>query len=396
MPAKSKAKKNTRKKPSRLGRGLASLMAESVPVQVEADGPALVAETSGAQETPAAQARDGRRHRDDGDDANTDVVAPSRSQLASPDAPDAIAPPVAHAEDNAALAATGEDATSERSELQYIPLSAIRRNEDQPRQNFDAAALQSLADSIASAGLMQPIVVRPVSGDDAVQFEIVAGERRWRAAQLVELKTIPAIVRTLDDQQTAEWALIENLQREDLNPIERALAFEHLHEQFDLDHAEIARRVGLERSTVTNLLRLLSLSPKCQQHIQDGLLAMGHARAIAALDHPELQDQLADKTIREGLSVRKVEQLVKSFQNNEQKPNENGDPSSSPSAAGAAKKAVRSAYLADLEEQLSDQLKTRVRIRPGRKKHSGTLQIDFFTLDQFDDIVAKLGGDTNN
>lgn len=356
----SKTVKTSRKKPSRLGRGLSSLMAQSVPVEVElsesagSDLPPLVAETPSRE--PAARS-------DSNELARTSASDPATVQPAS------------------------------GAELQYIPLGDIHRNEDQPRQHFDAAALETLASSIATAGLMQPIIVRPLEASQG-QYQIVAGERRWRAAQQVNLKTIPAIVRTLDDQQTAEWALIENLQREDLNPIERARAFERLHDQFELDHAEIAHRVGLERSTVTNLLRLLSLSPTCQQHVQDGLLAMGHARAIAALGPPDLQDQLADKTIREGLSVRKVEQLVKSFQETGQKPNINDDGSTSAggvSAAGAANKVVRSAYLADLEEQLGDQLKTRVRIRPGRKKHSGTLQIDFFTLEQFDDLVKKLG-----
>lgn len=358
----STSRQSTRKKPSRLGRGLSSLMAQSVPVEIPQesaevdDGTPLVVETP----TEASQASE------------------SEKEKQSVSAKDSTS-------------TTGSSQGDQA--LQYIPLDKIHRNEDQPRQHFDESALKMLADSIASAGLMQPIVIRPLTNAPG-EFQIVAGERRWRAAQQVKLQAIPAIVRTLDDQQTAEWALIENLQREDLNPIERARAFERLHEQFDLDHAEIAQRVGLERSTITNLLRLLNLSPTCQQYIQDGLLAMGHARAIAALGPPDLQDQLAGKTIREGLSVRKVEQLVKSFQNTEHLPNKTGEQADSegrPSGAGAAKKVVRDAYLADLEEQLSDQLKTRVRIRPGRKKHSGTLQIDFFTLDQFDDLVAKLG-----
>lgn len=399
-----------RKKPSRLGRGLSSLMNQ----------PVAIAPGSGAT-------------RDSEVDAPADSSSNAHEQISGELAS-------GNPSEDASGAGDSSGGTSGGGGLVYVAIDQITPNPHQPRQHFDPAGLKALAESIASEGLMQPIILRPrphprkfhlrkgeslgsegapaadsggsagfgiktsggeTSGGDASGrdtsgggYELVAGERRWRAAQLAKLKVIPAIVRALDDRQTAEWALIENLQREDLNPIERAVAFDRLQQQFELSHDQIAQRVGLERSTVTNLLRLLSLSPHCRQLVEDGLLAMGHARAIAGLGDAGMQDQLANKTLREGLSVRKLEQLVKAVQQGD----EHGSSSDSPDAGAAtggngaaASKVVRSAYLADLEQQLGDQLATRVRIRPGRKKGSGTLQIDFFSLQQFDDIIHKLG-----
>ena len=295
------------------------------------------------------------------------------------------------------MSTTAPEATSSdtsQQTLDYLPIDHIQPNENQPRQRFNESSLKTLADSIAREGLMQPIVVRPSGGirddsDGTTTYEIVAGERRWRAAAIAGLQTIPAIVQLLDDQQTAEWALIENLQREDLNPIERALAFERLQKIFELSHEQVAQRVGLERSSVTNLLRLLSLSDQCRRLVEDGLLGMGQARAIAGLSDHDSQDALAGQTLKEGLSVRKVERLARQFVADKASKARKDDASSSPAAA--ANKAVRSAYFNDLEQQLSDQLATPVRIRPGRKKGSGTLQLEFFSLEQFDDLINRLG-----
>jgi ParB family chromosome partitioning protein len=278
------------------------------------------------------------------------------------------------------------DASADVQGLFHVELATIRRNPAQPRQQFDEAALQGLADSIRSEGVMQPIVLRPLpepGPEDAIRYEIVAGERRWRAARLAGLDTIPALVRDLQPQQVAEWALIENLQREDLNPLERADALRRLVDDFNLSHDELASRLGLQRSSVSNLLRLLSLAEPVQQLVRDGHLSMGQARAIAALPDPEAQHALALKAVKEALSVRQVEQLVRKAANSSAPPEPGDGPSRKPTSGNA--------HLADLEQQLADRLGTRVRLKPGRKKGSGSLTIEFYSLDQFDTLLEKLG-----
>ncbi|MEL7089345.1 MAG: ParB/RepB/Spo0J family partition protein [Planctomycetota bacterium] len=250
----------------------------------------------------------------------------------------------------------------------------IRPNPDQPRQHFEESALERLAGSIRSEGLMQPVIVRPADGG----YELVAGERRWRAAKIAGLEHVPALVRELDDRQLAEWALIENIQREDLNPIERAEAFDRLAGGFGMSHDQIAGRVGLERSTVTNLLRLLRLSPPVRAMVARDMLSMGHSRALAGIDSPEDQLRLAERVVKEEMSVRQVEAAVKALR----KDGSAGEP---------PKKAVRAAYLDDLERQIGEQLSTKVQIKTARKKGAGTLSIDFYSIDQFDQLLDKLG-----
>lgn len=355
---------SSRKRPSRLGRGLSSLMAQSVP----ASPPDESAEAG----DKAAQA--------------VQTATPETEEAASPSA--AAPPSTGTTEANLAPEPAEPDAAVGPA-LSYLAVEQLQPNPHQPRQHFDEASLARLAASIRSDGMMQPIVVRPADaatpqGSRPV-YEIVAGERRWRAAQLAELAHVPAIVRELDDQALAEWALIENLQREDLNPIERAEAFKGLAERFGLGHDEIARRVGLERSTISNLLRLLNLSDDVRRYVRDGMLSMGQARAIAAVSEAVQQLQLAERAVKQGLSVRQVEQLAREVTGGGKK----GDEQSS--STDPSRRQVRSAYLADLEQQLAEQLQTRVKVRPGRKKGSGTLTIEFYSLDQFDTLLEKLG-----
>lgn len=314
-------------RPSRLGRGLNSLMA--TPVEVAPPAPA---------------------------DAPANPAAPeaSVSQTASNPAP------------------PDHDPTG----LQHLSVSLIRANQHQPRQRFDPARIKSLADSIRADGLMQPIVVRPGQDSDS-PYELIAGERRWRAAQEAGLTHVPALIREIDDEKAAELALIENLQREDLNAIEKAEAFQHLGEQFGLTHAQIAERVGLERSSVSNLMRLLDLSDFVRDLVRDNVLSMGQARAIAGLADAAQQRALAEKTVREGLSVRQVEQEARRLQ----------QPATA-SAGGSVKSA--SPVLSDLEQQIGQQLGTRVKIKAGKKKGAGTLAIDFYSLDEFDALLGRL------
>lgn len=258
-----------------------------------------------------------------------------------------------------------------------LGVAEIRPNPKQPRQHFDEAALARLSESIRSEGVMQPVVVRRAG----VGYELVAGERRWRAAKMAGLAEVPALLKELNDQQLAEWALIENLQREDLNPIERAEAFERLGDAFGLNHDQIAERVGLERSTVTNLLRLLKLAPAVREMVVREMLSMGQARVLAGIDSAEDQLTLAELAVKEGLSVRQVEAAAKAKKQGEK-------------LAKPGSKKPRPAYLDDLERQIAEQLSTKVQIKTARKKGAGTLSIDFYSIDQFDELLAKLGVET--
>lgn len=259
--------------------------------------------------------------------------------------------------------------------LQYVSVDRLSVNPWQPRQIINDVALEQLAQSIRQDGVMQPLIVRP---DDKNRYQIVAGERRWRAARLASLDQVPVWIRELDDRQMAEWAIVENLQREDLNAIERAEAFVNLIEQFHMSHDQIAERVGLERPTISNLIRLIDLCEFAADAIRNDLLSAGHGRALLGVADQQQQAQIAKKVITGGWSVRKTEAYVRSLQHS-QNPGE------------MSQKAVRDAHLDDLAKQLTSQLGTRVKLKPGRKKGSGTLTIDFFSLDQFDALMAKLG-----
>lgn len=264
----------------------------------------------------------------------------------------------------------------------YLAIEKIIPNAEQPRKFFDQEALEGLAQSIKVDGVMQPVIVRP---DDQGTFQIVAGERRWRASEIAGLNAVPAIVRDLTDQQTAEWSLVENLQREDLNPIERAKAFENLIKEFKLSHAEVAERVGVQRSTISNYLRLLELPSEVQQLVAEGQLSNGQAKCIAGLSDPNQQLELAKKAIAQSISVRQLEKLVAQMnQKSEQGEQEAYDPDQI-TALG------KRAHIVDLQEQIGQQLGTKVIVKPGRKKGSGSLSLDFYSLDQFDAFLQKLG-----
>ena len=262
--------------------------------------------------------------------------------------------------------------------LRWISATQIEPNPQQPRQQFDESSLASLAESIKLDGVMQPIVVRP----NGEKFTIVAGERRWRAAQRAGLDLLPALTRDVDDRQMAELALIENLQREDLNPIDRAQAFASLAETYNLSHDQIAERVGLDRSTVTNVMRLLKLSTPVQAMVSRGTLSMGHARAIAGLAVTEDQQAIAEQALREEWSVRQTEAAVKSA---------NAGAAAEPKPKQSR---PRPGYLDDLERQIGEQLGTKVQLKTARKKGAGQLTIAFYSIDQFDELLAKLGVET--
>lgn len=207
-----------------------------------------------------------------------------------------------------ALLAMDEIQTEGSSSINEIELSKIIANPNQPRREFDQEALQELADSIAEIGIIQPITLRKISDDE---YQIIAGERRFRASQLAKLSTIPAYIRTADDENVMEMALIENIQREDLNAVEIALAYQNLLEEYNLTQERLSERVGKKRATIANYLRLLKLPAPIQMALQKKQLDMGHARALLTLDSPKKQVKLFEEIMKHGYSVRKVEELVK-------------------------------------------------------------------------------------
>ena len=209
-----------------------------------------------------------------------------------------------------ALISTTEVHTDGGSSINEIAIDSISPNPNQPRRDFDEAALRELADSIAEIGIVQPITLRKI---DEGNYQIIAGERRWRAAKLAGLHSIPAYVRTADDENVMEMALIENIQREDLNSVEIALAYQHLIEQYGLTQERLSERIGKNRSTITNYLRLLRLPAQIQMALQDKEIDMGHARALLTLDNPSLQISVFQQIVKEHLSVRKVEEIVKAL-----------------------------------------------------------------------------------
>ena len=263
--------------------------------------------------------------------------------------------------------------------MQEIDVSAIRPNPYQPRDQFDEEALGALADSIREVGVLQPILVRPVEDG----YELIAGERRWRASRRVGLQRIPALVRETDDGGALEQALVENLQREELNPLEEAGAYQQLIEDFGLTHEQVAQRAGCSRASVSNTLRLLSLPPSIQRMVREKQLTMGHARALLGTPDRAFQEQLAKQVPKDDLSVRAVEQAVRVHN----EPGE-GAPSSGTDKSPRTRRA-RPAGIAELEEMLADHLETRVKISMNAGGR-GRIAVDFAGLEDLERIYRRL------
>jgi ParB family chromosome partitioning protein len=254
--------------------------------------------------------------------------------------------------------------------LKKIPVEFLQRGEYQPRREFNSDSLQELADSIASQGLIQPIVVREVAQN---KYEIIAGERRWRAAQLAGLESVPAIVREISDQATIAIALIENIQREDLNAIEESQALIRLQDEFNLTQQQVAQAVGKSRSAVTNLMRLASLQPLVRQQLERGDIELGHAKCLLALEG-ETQVLAARSVASDGLTVRQTEVLVKKLQS----PN-----------TGKKSITTPSQDIVSLQTELSDKLGAAVKIQHG-SRGSGKLTIHYNSVDELDGILSHL------
>ncbi len=263
-------------------------------------------------------------------------------------------------------------------EVAHIEVTSLVPSPYQARQRFTEAELQELADSIQSSGLLQPILVRKT--DDPNQFELIAGERRWRAAKMAGLERIPALIRELEDDRAAVFGLVENLQRADLDPIEKAQAFSQVQEMTQATQEEVARQVGLDRSTVANFQRLLDLPEEVQAHVSRGTLSMGHARALLGLGDPEEQKALAEEIIRKKLSVRQVEALIQEL--SVKKPKK-GKPSKT-------KGKDRPPWLIEIEETLEEAYETPVSVRFGKKR--ATITIECRSRDEFERIYEQLKG----
>ena len=263
----------------------------------------------------------------------------------------------------------GSDDSARKDATATLPVGAIRPGKYQPRTHMDEKALNELAASIRAQGLMQPLLVRPVGRD---QYELIAGERRWRAAQIAGLTEVPVLVRDVQDNAALAMALIENIQREDLNPIEEAAGLQRLIEEFRMTHEQAADAVGRSRSATTNLLRLLKLAKPVQAMLMQGALEMGHARALLALEGAR-QIEAANRIVARGLSARESEALAARLARG--------------SSARRGRKTDRD--LERLEEETSQRLGTTVHIRPGRKG-SGTIVVSYSGLDHLDRLLKKL------
>ncbi|MFJ7151141.1 ParB/RepB/Spo0J family partition protein [Streptomyces sp. NPDC100445] len=257
-----------------------------------------------------------------------------------------------------------------------IPLDDITPNPRQPRENFDEEALQELVISIKEVGLLQPVVVRQMG---PARYELIMGERRWRACHEAGLEAIPAIVRATEDDKLLLDALLENLHRAQLNPIEEAAAYDQLLRDFDCTHDQLADRIGRSRPQVSNTLRLLKLSPMVQRRVAAGVLSAGHARALLAVEDSEEQDRLAHRIVAEGLSVRSVEEIVKLMASGPEKASR---------ARGPRAGSVPSPALNELATRLSDRFETRVKVELGQKK--GKITVEFASPDDLERILSTL------
>jgi ParB family chromosome partitioning protein len=297
-----------------------------------------------------------------------------------------------------------EVARDRSSTLREVPISSIRPNPLQPRTRFDEEAMTSLASSIREVGVLQPILVREAAPDD---YELIAGERRWRAARRAGLQTMPVLVQTVSDVHSLEQALVENLHREDLNALEEAAAFQQLVDEFDYTHEQVASRVGKSRTTVTNTLRLLQLPAGVQRALADGTISAGHARALLGTPDRTFQEELAKRAVSEGLTVRAVEESIRRHIQDE-------EPESPDAANGAVPPRAKSAQpgpdakveepvadtggrrrlpapgVLELEDLLSNHLNTRVKVDMGAKR--GRVLVEFATLEDLERIYKLMVG----
>ncbi|MBK9253693.1 MAG: ParB/RepB/Spo0J family partition protein [Proteobacteria bacterium] len=314
-----------------------------------------------------------------------DLLGASRARAATPAAPVPVAPPATSGAPTSAAASAAAAPRGNGDELAHLPLDVLQRGKYQPRVDMRQEALEELAISIRNQGLIQPIVVRPLqeagttSRSSTLRYEIIAGERRWRAAQIAGLKTIPALIRRVADDAAIAMALIENIQREDLNPLEEARALERLIAEFNVTHQQAADAVGRSRAAVSNLLRLLELAPAVAMMVEKRQLEMGHARALLGVANRQQQVHLAEQVAREGLSVRATEALVRKL----------AAPADAPSTAPVAATHKTDPNVAALQQDLTERLGAKVLIQQG-SGGKGKLIVSYNSLDELDGILGHI------
>lgn len=330
-----------------LGRGLGSLIPTAPPQQAEA---APDADTPSTENSPTAAAPG-----ESGGTPVTQATAESAPPGGQDSVPEGLAP-------------------VEGAYFAEIPIEAITPNPRQPRQVFEEEALAELVHSVKEVGLLQPVVVRR-TGED--RYELIMGERRWRAMQEAGLETIPSIVRDTSDDALLRDALLENLHRSQLNPLEEAAAYQQLLDDFGCTHEELAGRIGRSRPQISNTLRLLKLSPAVQRRVAAGVLSAGHARALLAVDNPDTQDRLAGRVVSEGISVRGLEEIVAV-----------GDLGSDDKPRPRPRNKPHAPALDDLAARLSDRLETRVKVALGKTK--GRITVEFASIPDLERIVDIL------
>jgi ParB family chromosome partitioning protein len=286
-----------------------------------------------------------------------------------------VATPQAPSASNSAAARDENSAAAPAGSVRIVPVQRVRPCAFQPRKDFPAESLQELADSIKSQGIVQPLVVRESNG----QFELIAGERRWRAAQLAGLVNVPVVIRQASDREVLELALIENLQRENLNPLEEALGYSTLIEQFQLTQEQAAAKVGRSRAAVANAVRLLKLSPAIQENVRRGEISVGHAKVLLSVENLNTQSRIAQRIVAEGLSVRQTEALLA--------------PASKPGAPSKPAATITppktDLHVQTLENKLRERLGTRVSLRYAQGK--GSLEISFFNEADLQRVLEILG-----
>ncbi|QUX29182.1 ParB/RepB/Spo0J family partition protein [Nocardiopsis akebiae] len=296
-----------------------------------------------------------------------------------PQGPAAPAPaPVTVSEEETQPVEPRVEALPDGTYLEEVELSSIIPNPRQPRKYFDDQALEELRDSISEVGLLQPIVVRKLEGDGGPRYELIMGERRMRASKEAGLTRVPAIVRSTDDDELLRDALLENLHRQELTPLEEAAAYKQLLDDFGATHGELAQRIGRSRSHITNTLRLLTLPPKVQTRVAAGVLSAGHARTLLKVEDPDLQDRLAARVVEEGISVRSLEEMVALREE--------------PEEERVRRAPTRTANPPQVEEwasRLSDRLDTTVKVNMGKRK--GRIVVEFATHEDLERIISQMG-----
>ncbi|MCK4660132.1 MAG: ParB/RepB/Spo0J family partition protein [Phycisphaerae bacterium] len=394
------------KKKRRLGRGLDSLLSATSEDSGDVEDAVATGDKSADEGTGGGQSAKGRAKRGESDAATSrNAAGAARPRRAAPRARDGdtpmptnsstfMMPTINMAQDAAAgvgppahfgdrLTTQGGGATGGRGDgakamqVRMLSVALLSPNPHQPRSRISDESVAKLADSIRETGILQPITVRVRGG----RYQVVTGERRWRAAELANLHEVPVVVREVDDEEMLEMALIENIQREDLNAMDRAMAYQQYCGGFSKTPEDVGRRLGEDRSTVVNFLRLLELPEEVKELVAKGLLSAGHGRSLLGLGDPVKMGLLARSIVKQGLSVRAVEEIVRRSKG--KSPKEAG-----PAAVGQREK---SAHMRDLENRFSMSCGTKVVIQEGQRKSQGKILIEYYSLDDFERIAQRLG-----